>query len=203
MKPWQNLLTGVLIGLLAAGLIFLIASPIKGTPITLAPPPSPTPTDRPKPTPTPTLIIVQISGEVHYPGLYELDKDARFGDLIDLAGGLKASADRLRINRAALCTDGDYFYVPAVDEPIPETACNAPMSIHSNTSQAFSYPLDLNQATQEELESLPGIGPEKAKDILAYREHYGPFQSLDDLLMVEGIGEKTIDSLREFLIIEP
>ena len=203
MKPWQILLVGVLIGLLAVGLILLVSSPIKGTSITLSPPPSPTPTDRPAPSATPTPIQVQIGGEVIQPGIYHLEEGTRLGSLIELAGGFTDAADLLRVNLAARCQDGDYFYVPTFDQQIPETASNAPQNLFLIKTPVFNYPLDLNQATKEELESLPGIGPGKAEDILTYRETFGPFTSLDELLEVEGIGQKTLDSLREFLIIEP
>lgn len=202
MKPWQLLLAGVLIGLLAAGLVLLISSPINGHPIALSPPPSPTPTHKPKPTATQTPIKVQIGGEVRHPGIYSIEEDARLGDLIECAGGLKGSADVLRINSVAICSDGDYFYIPAVNEEIPKTARNAPQNLLGETTPKFTYPLDLNQASKDELESLPGIGPEKAEDILAYREAFGPFESVEDLLKVEGIGPKTLESIRQFLVIE-
>ena len=203
MKTWQTLLTGVLIGLLAAGAIMLIATPIKGHPVKLLPAPTTTPVATGVPTSTPEPIVVQIDGKVQQPGLYALPVDARLGDLISLAGGLKGSADTTRINLAALCADGDYFYIPAVDESIPETAKNAPQNIYLASTPGITYPLDLNQATQEQLESLPGIGPGKAADIIAYRESHGLFSSLDDLLLVDGIGSKTLELICEFLIIEP
>lgn len=202
MKPWQVLLAGVLIGLLAAGLVLLISSPIKGHPIALSPPPSPLPTSKPKPTATPTPIKVQIGGEIRQPGIYTIGEDARLEDLIDCAGGLTESADILRINLAAICFDGDYFYIPAVNEIIPETARNAPQNLLGEPTPKFTYPLDLNQASQDELESLPGIGPEKADEIIAYRNEFGPFVSVDDLLNVEGIGPKTLESISQFLTIE-
>jgi len=169
MKTWQTLLAGVLFGLLTAGGIYLIASPIQGHPVRLSPAPSATPTAKPYPTLTPAPMIVQIGGQIRYPGLYDLEPDARLSDLIDRAGGLQQSADTARINLAARCSDGDYFYIPAMDELIPETAKNAPQNIHMGSTPAVTYPLDLNQATQEQLESLPGIGPGKAAEILAFR----------------------------------
>lgn len=202
MKPWQLLMTGVLIGLVAAGLVLLISGPVKGVPITLSPAPSPTKTTSPKPTATPSPIEVQIGGKVMHPGVYPLEKNARLGDLIEQAGGLLSSADALRINMAAICRDGDYFYIPAADEEIPVTARNAPQNVHQESTPEFTYPLDLNQATQEELESLPGIGPSKAQGILAHREAHGPFDSVEDLLEVDGIGPKTLEALMEFLIVE-
>jgi len=202
MKPWQFLLAGVLIGLLAAGLVLLISRPVKGIPITLSPPPSPTPTATPHPTATKTPIQVQIGGEILHPGIYALEIDSRLGTLIDKAGGLKVAADKLRINLAAICKDGDYFYIPSVGEEIPETACNAPQNVHNEGTPEFTYPLNLNKASQEELESLPGIGPGKAQDILAYREAHGPFITIEDLLKVEGIGPKTLETLAEWLFLE-
>jgi competence protein ComEA len=202
MKTWQTLLAGTLIGLLAAGLVLLISSPIKGHPITLSPPPSPTITKTPQPTSTPTPIQVQIGGEVLMPGIYALDEKARLSELITLAGGMSSSADLLRINLAAICRDGDYFYIPKSNEIIPETAINSPQNIHTGSKSEFTYPININQATMEELESLPGIGPGKAQEILTYREEKGPFTTIEDLLNVEGIGPKTLEALIEYLIIE-
>lgn len=203
MKSWQLLLFGILMGLLAAGLILLISSPIRGVPITLNPAPTPTYTLAPKATQTPTPIQVQIGGQVHHPGIYSIPKSTRLDELINLAGGLTQSADAVRINLAMICQDGDYFYIPALNELIPETAKNAPQNNPFTKTTEFSYPLDLNKASKEALESLPGIGPEKAEAIIAYRNKNGPFISVDDLLNVEGIGEKTLEALKELLFVEP
>jgi competence protein ComEA len=203
MKPWQYLLTGVLIGLLATGAILLISQPERGVAITLKPAPTPTLTAAPKPTATPSPILVLINGQVAKPGIYELDKESRLMDLINLAGGLTDQADVKRVNNVFILHDGDYFYIPAIDESIPETARNAPGNDPLSNVDSFDYPLNLNAATQEALESLPGIGPSKAKDIIAYREEMGVFQTVDDLLNVPGIGPTILESIREYLIIEP
>ncbi|QRN83783.1 helix-hairpin-helix domain-containing protein [Chloroflexota bacterium] len=199
-KPWLLLLSGLLIGLLAAGLILLIAQPRQGVPITLLPAPTATTTGLPLPTRTPEPILVQIGGAVHSPGVYSLNADARLEDLIVAAGNLTSDADLDRINVTMKLQDGEYYYLPAVNEDIPETAANAPGYIASDNG--FSYPLNLNTATQEELESLPGIGPSKAEDILIYREQHGPFATLDDLVNVSGIGDATVESLRDYLVVE-
>jgi len=203
MKPWQYLLTGVLIGLLATGTILLISQPERGVAIALRPAPTPTHTAVPKPTATPSPILVLINGQVARPGVYTLEKESRLMDLIDLAGGLTYEADVKRVNNVFILRDGDYFYIPAIDESIPETARNSPGNNPLNDSASFDYPLNLNTATQEALESLPGIGPSKARDIIAYRDEMGAFQTVDDLLNVPGIGPTTLDSIREYLIIEP
>ncbi len=203
MKPWVKLVYGPLVVLLIGGVILLIAKPDSGDAITLLPAPSLTPSEQPSPTNTPEPILVQISGEVASPGIYALQQDARLQDLITLAGGLTVNADNIRVNGAALLRDGDYFYIPAMDEAIPETAANSTFNLNVDPDSEFNYPLDLNTASQEALESLPGIGPTKAEDILAYREAQGRFTSVEELLNVSGIGEATVESIREYLYVEP
>ncbi len=201
-KPWMLILFGLLLGLLVTGAILLIARPAQGVPITLHPAPSPTVTSPPAPTPTPAPILVQIGGEVKSPGVYSLPKGSRLEALLQAADGFTANADLERINLSAVLRDGDYYYLPATGENIPETASNSPNNVQTSDGIAIQYPLNLNLATEEELESLPGIGPSKAADIIAYRDEHGPFQVIDDLVNVSGIGQNTVDTLRDYLIIE-
>ena len=201
-KPWILLLSGLLIGLLAAGVILLIAQPRQGVPITLLPAPSATATSLPSPTKTPEPILVQIGGAVQTPGTYTLVSETRLEDLINEAGGLASDADLDRINLTLKLQDGSYYYLPIPGEDIPATAANAPGYLASAGDDGFTYPLNLNTATQEELESLPGIGPSKAADILAYRDVNGPFATLEDLANVSGIGEATIENLCDYLFVE-
>lgn len=201
-KPWVMLLSGLLIGLLAAGVIILIAQPRQGYPIALAPAPTVTATNQPAPTPTPEPILVQISGAVQSPGVYTLPSGARLEDLIASSDGLTSAADLNRINATVKLRDGDYYYIPTPGEEIPAAAANAPGNSGVDAQKNFTYPLDLNTATQEELESLPGIGPSKAEDILTYRAEHGPFTSIEELANVPGIGEITIESLRDYLVVE-
>jgi len=203
LPNWRYLLLGVIIGLLAAGAILLIAQPEKGTPIILQPAPTATETKPLQSTPTETPIQVQIGGEVVTPGVYPIKKSARLGDLITKAGGLTSQADLERVNHAALLRDGDYFYIPAIDEPFPEIARNSPINAGLGDAATYEYPLDLNSVSQEALETLPGIGPVKAADILEYRTQVGTISSIEELLNVEGIGTKTLESLEDFLIITP
>ena len=200
MKSWQLILFGILIGLLAGGLVFLISNPDPGVPITLLPAPTATNTNPPKPTPTVSLIHVQIKGAILKPGVYEIDPTSRLGELIALAGGTNAEADEKRINHALSLRDGDYVFIPMIGEEIPETARNTPIQVIDDIG--VDFPINLNTASLEELVALPGIGPAKAADIIAYREEVGPFLSIEDLNNVEGIGEATVALLREFLIIE-
>ena len=203
MKSWLQVVIWILIGLLAAGLVTLIAKPDPGVPITLSQPPTPTRLPMSDVTPTLSDILVQIGGQVVNPGVYTLAPYSGLDDLISKAGGLLPQADLVRINYAAIIQNGDYFYIPEVDEVIPETANNAPINSSFDENTGIQYPLDLNTASQDELESLPGIGPARAADIIFYREVVGAFSDIDELINVEGIGTATLESLREYLVITP
>jgi len=201
MSQWRTLIIGILIGLLVGGLIFLISKPPTGEPIVLKPASTATKTTPPKATPTPQPIFVQIYGEVASPGVYTLDQDARLSDLIELAGGLTKNADEKRVNQASLLQDGDYFYIPGIDEEVPETARNAFLDVFIDQNPSYDYPLDLNSATQDALESLPGIGPTKAASIINYRDQNGPFLSIEELMNVEGIGPETFANLQDLITV--
>jgi len=203
MKPWQSIIFGILVGLLASGLILLIAQPDRGEPISLSPPPTPTRTLPPKPTSTPAPITVQISGEIQNPGVYTLDGTNRLGDLIDLSGGLTEDADLTRVNFAAIINDGDFIYITAYEEDLPINSRDTIINLPTEETDAIVYPLDLNKATQEALESLPGIGEVKASAIIAYRELIGGFTTVDELIYVNGIGPATLEAIRDLVAIEP
>jgi competence protein ComEA len=195
------LAAGLLIGLLSAGLILLVAQPRQGVPIQLEPAPTLTPTGVPGPSPTPEPILVQVGGAIAQPGVYTLPCESRLDALIQAAGGLTSDADVDRINYAVQLRDGDYYYLPMPNETLPETATNAPQNLQA-AENGISYPINLNTATQEELESLPGIGPSKAADILAYRDSHGPFLTLEDLANVSGIGPTTVEALCDYLYLD-
>lgn len=200
-KPWILLAAGLLIGLLSAGLILLVAQPRQGVPIRLEPAPTLTPTGVPGPSPTPEPIQVQVGGAIAQPGVYTLPRESRLDALVEAAGGVTSNADADRINYAIKLRDGDYYYVPEPKEAIPETASNAPQNLQV-AENGISYPINLNTATQDELESLPGIGPSKAADILAYRDAHGPFLTLEDLANVSGIGATTVEALCDYLYLD-
>lgn len=203
MKTWQLIIFGILVGLLASGLILLIAQPDQGEPISLSPPPTPTSTLPPKATTTPSPITVQISGEIQNPGVYTLDGSNRLSDLIDLSGGLTEDADLTRINFAAIINDGDFIYIAANEEDLPSTSRDTTINLPTEETDAFVYPLDLNEATQEALESLPGIGEVKASAIIAYRELIGGFASVEELIYVNGIGPATLEAIRDLVTVQP
>ncbi len=181
----------IIITLLAVGVILLVSSRPRGEPIRIIPPPTQPP------------FVIQVGGAVANPGVYRLAPGSRVLDAIQAAGGLTPDADAALINQAALVQDGQMIWVPLQSSQAqnpPGTAL--PQSdIPSNTPPAIqaSYPLNLNTATAEELETLPGIGPELAGRIVAYRNTFGPFAQIEDILAVDGIGPKTLDKIKDLI----
>jgi competence protein ComEA len=136
---------------------------------------------------------VHIAGAVRNPGVYTLPPGSRVIDLIIAAGGLLPEADADAINQAARLLDGQKVIVPQKE----------PSSGIENSQQLSpQYPLNLNLATQKELENLPGIGPTKARDIINYREKHNYFKSVDELLNVPGIGPDTLEQIRELVSVQ-
>ena len=138
-------------------------------------------------------IIVAIDGAVERPGVYELPYGSRIHDLLEASGGYLSSSDLAAINQAALLIDGQRLFVPT-----RETEASAKLA-------ASPSPLliDINRATAEELDQLPGIGEVKAEAIVAYRNQNGPFGSVDDLLLVDGISEGLLVDIRPFVMVAP
>jgi competence protein ComEA len=155
---------------------------------------------------TAPALIVQAAGAVAEPGVYELPAGSRIVDLVDEAGGLSSEADRQRINLAAPVADGERVWIPARGEDrAPDVIAGgssgggAPASTGSAAppdAAAPDEPIDLNAATAEQLDTLPGVGPATASAILSHRETNGPFTSVDELLDVRGIGEAKLEQLR-------
>lgn len=137
--------------------------------------------------------IVDVKGQVKFPGVYEVEEHLRVHDVIQLAGGFLEMANETAINLAQKISDEMVIYVPHLDEEINNTSTDAwsPSQDEKKVS--------LNQATTGELETLPGIGPSKAAAIIKYREEVGTFKSIDELTNVSGIGEKTLEKLRDSL----
>jgi competence protein ComEA len=138
-------------------------------------------------------IVVAIDGSVEKPGVYELPYGSRVHDLLDAAGGYLSTSDLSAINQAALLIDGQRLYVPSREatETAKVAASPAPLL------------LDINRASAKDLEQLPGIGAVKAEAIVAYRNQNGPFRSVDDLLMVQGITEGVMGEIRPFVMVAP
>ncbi|WP_052329868.1 helix-hairpin-helix domain-containing protein [Thermicanus aegyptius] len=145
-------------------------------------------------------IEVDVKGAVRNPGVYKIEENARVHDLLEKAGGTVEEADLSQVNLAAFLKDGQVVYIPRIGEQgvgwNPPTA-----SISSKGGDAGETLIDLNSATLEELDQLPGIGPAKAESILRYREEHGPFKDVNELTNVSGIGEKTLEKLLPYITV--
>jgi competence protein ComEA len=138
----------------------------------------------------PTELVVHVSGAVTREGLVRVPPGARVADAVAAAGGALPGADLRRLNLAAKVLDGQQVAVPIVGEPVRQSA-NAGAGLPSSET-----PLDLNNATAAQIETLPGIGPSLAGAIVAERERSGGFRMVDDLRRVRGIGDSRFAQLR-------
>jgi competence protein ComEA len=145
----------------------------------------------------PASLVVHVAGAVARPGVYELDDGVRVQDAIDAAGGPVRRADPNALNLAAVVTDGERIYVPRRGESVPVGAdANA-----EGSTDAPAGPIDLNHATIEQLDVLPGIGPATAAAIVDHREQNGPFATVDDLEDVRGIGPAKLEAIRDLVTV--
>jgi competence protein ComEA len=124
--------------------------------------------------------------------------------VIGKAGGLLERADYKRINQAQLLKDEMVIYVPKKGEKVKDLPGTAGAATTAGTTSTGSgvEKIAINSADESELQKLPGIGPAKAKAIISYREEHGPFQKVEDLLEVSGIGEKSLEKIKEQVSLE-
>jgi competence protein ComEA len=139
-------------------------------------------------------VVAHVAGAVARPGLYRLGGTPRIADAIDAAGGPAPDADLDAVNLAAPVADGERVYLPRRGELPPPLAAAGATAV--SAGGGVGGPLDLNTATEEQLEALPGIGPATAAAIVSYRREHGRFGSVDELLEVRGIGEAKLAELR-------
>ncbi|HHS97126.1 MAG TPA: ComEA family DNA-binding protein [Chloroflexi bacterium] len=179
------------LSLIAGGLIGFFTPHPQGPPVAVI---TPDPTATPLPTPTPLPLRVYVCGAVREPGVYRLPPGSLVEDAIRAAGGPTDEADLVRINLARELLDQQQVYVPSVSETTPYPTLSGGVAPTSTPSR-----IDLNTATAAELEALPHVGPALAQEIVAYREAYGPFRSVEDLLNVPGIGPSTLEEIRPWV----
>jgi competence protein ComEA len=145
-------------------------------------------------------VIVHVAGAVHKPGVYRLSGSARVADAVERAGGATRRADLGGVNLAARLEDGRQIVVPV--RPRAGGAAragggSAAAAGSSTPGTAPAAPVNLNTATPEQLDTLPGVGPATVQKIVEYREQHGGFGSVDELGQISGIGEKRLAALRE------
>ena len=138
--------------------------------------------------PTVEYIYVDIKGQVYNPGVYKIEKSMRLYQLVNLAGGLTSDADSLSINLSYKLFDEDIIYIPSIHDDLDN-----PELVIPQTKER----LDINQASSEQLQTLPGIGPSTAQKIIDYRNEIGYFEDIEDIKNVQGIGESTFENIKD------
>ena len=139
-------------------------------------------------------VVVHVAGAVRATGVYELPVGSRVVDAVTAAGGTLADAQPDAVNLAAPLVDGERVYVPRVGE-------SPPVAVAPNGTAVPAGPLDLNTATETQLDDLPGVGPATAAAIVAHRDSNGPFASVDQLADVRGIGPAKLAAIRELVTV--
>lgn len=190
MKTILNIIIGILVGLFLAGGIWLVARAPQGETIVL------------RPAPTPEPLRVHVAGAVVRPGVYELDDDSRVEDAVAAAGGFVIEADKNALNLAAHLEDGQRLDIPFVAGFIPDDASGFVVITEGTPSPLVGEDLvNINTASLDELDNLPGIGPTIAQRIIDYRTANGPFASINDIVNVAGIGSATFAEIQDLITV--
>ena len=166
-------------------------------------------------------IIVHVSGAVNKEGIVELEADSRISDAIDKAEGLAENADTKKINLAFKLEDGMKIYIPKIGEEESEegqestgdetskyiTSSSGVVDTQENESgknigeKTTTGKVNINTASQTELETLPGIGPATSSKIISYRKENGKFESIEEIKEVSGIGDAKFENIKELICI--
>ena len=186
LKSTLYLASGILFGLFLAALVWVVARNPSGEAVILRP----VPTEKP--------VIVHISGAVPRPGVYALPQGARIQDAISAAGGFLAEAEKSQLNLAQLVEDGEKVDIPFIEGASPLIATPGPTVVAVTTEL-----ININTASVEELDTLPGVGPTLAQRIIDYREDNGPFINAEDIINVPGIGPGNYERFKDMITVGP
>jgi competence protein ComEA len=155
-------------------------------------------------------IVVHIMGEVENEGIVEINEGSRVSDAINAAGGLKETADISNINLAFVLEDGMKIIIPSKEDKTVNINSNTENIItgggeniiSGSSSKKENSLININTATQEELETLPGIGSAIALRIITYREENGKFSSIEDIKKVSGIGDSKFSNIKDLICVQ-
>lgn len=138
------------------------------------------------------MITIHISGEVNNPGVVNIESDKRLSDAVDKLGGITENADLNNINLAMKIEDAKHYIIPKLGEEIK----NNEVVNYENQNNSDSNKININKATVEELDKLPGVGQATANKIINYREENGDFKSIEEVKNVNGIGNKKYEQIK-------
>ena len=145
-------------------------------------------------------IIVYICGAVKESKVISLKEDSRIADAIEAVGGLNQDADLTNINLAYILEDGEKIYIPKKGEEVENNASTASIAPASTSSQ--STKVNINKASQTELETIPGVGPSTALKIIHYRTENGKFTTIEDIKNVSGIGDAKYENMKNYICVK-
>ena len=158
-----------------------------------------------------TKIIVHISGQVINPGVISLDEGARIIDAINEAGGLTSEADISKVNLAYILEDAQKIYIPSINdkedaeyilEDSGETLVVTSGSNQISSKNKENLMININTASEDKLQELPGIGSSIATRIVSYRKENGKFNSIEDIKNVSGIGESKFNKIKNNICVK-
>jgi competence protein ComEA len=187
VKTWQVIILTAVVSILGVGSVWLVSSPPRGEPIELLPPPTTVP------------YKVHVAGEVNKPGVYSLSPQSRVEDAVFLAGGFTQNADKDAINLAFPLQDGIQIWVPS-----KQSSQDGDYVGEKSGDTVSPYNLDLlniNIASLQELEALPGIGPVTAEAIIAFRQDFGSFSTIEEIQKVYGIGPAKFEQIKDLITV--
>ena len=207
----RNIVFGLLsfLALVGVGIFYLrqpAQNPIEIVPVEASATPLPTPTSLPTPTTAP--VRVYITGAIENSDVYFLPQGSIIKDVIEAAGGFTPDADLERINQALELKDQQQIHIPRLGEEDPPPAVQGGQdSLDSNENVIDAAPttnslINLNTATLEQLDTLPGIGPVLGQRIIEYRESVDGFTAIEEITQVSGIGDATFTKIKDLITVE-
>ncbi|KKB43580.1 helix-hairpin-helix domain-containing protein [Bacillus thermotolerans] len=153
-----------------------------------------------------SVLMVDVKGAVEAPGIYSMNNGDRINDVIAKAGGFQEEADPTAVNLAQKLQDEMIIYVPKAGEEVPAMPAASSGTPSSGTAgspgASTTERVNINTATLDQLQQLPGIGASKAQAIIEYRETSGLFAQPEDLKNVSGIGDKTFEKLASHIVVQ-
>ena len=195
------LVVGFLLGVTVAMGGMTLRNRVQPAAIAILPPPTLVPTATPGP------LRVFVNGHVRYEGVYSLPPQSRVEVAITAAGGFETTANTAVVNLAQPLADGMQIYVPGTDEEVPlQLVLNNPTASTGETTAAGAAEgalVNINRATVEELDILPGVGPSTAQKIVAHREEHGDFQTIEAIMDVSGIGDAKFNQMKDLITVGP
>lgn len=145
-------------------------------------------------------IVVHITGQVVNNGIVKVEEGARIIDVIEAAGGATDEADLSKINLAYLLEDGMKIYVPSIHDEEDLGSITSSSGVSESSKEVLK--VNINTATSEELQKLPGIGESIANRIITYRKENGKFKDIEDLKNVSGIGDAKFNNIKSYIFVK-